>query len=104
MTKTSLILSLLALTSLACQQPASEETTAPTPEPSAAVSDSSPAAETESAVEYEPAYPTDVSAQELSEDDVAQQATTHAHDGGEEHAHEGDHGESEEEGHDGHQH
>lgn len=104
MTKTALILSLLALTFLACQQPASEETTTPAPEPAAAASDSSPAVETEAGVEYEPAYPTDVSAEELSEDDVAQQETTHAHDGGEEHAHEGDHGESEKEAHDGHQH
>lgn len=44
-------------------------------------------------VTYEPAYPAEVSEEGLSEEDAAQQQTTHAH-GGEEHSHadEGDDG------------
>lgn len=49
-------------------------------------------------VTYEPAYPTDVSEEGLSQEDTAQQQATHSH-GGEEHSHgEGDehsHGEGE---------
>lgn len=61
------------------------------------------------AVEYEPAYPEDVSAGELSEEDTAQQAA-HTHADGSSHSHgEGsdhEHGEGEGEGdheHDGHE-
>lgn len=101
MTRTMLLLSLLVLTSLACQQPASEETVHPAP---AGTSDPNAAAETEPAVEYEPAYPSDVSSEELSESDVAQQET-HSHGEGEEHSHgEGDHEHGEGEAHDGHEH
>ena len=103
MTKTILLLSLLVLTSLACQQPASDETATPAPAP-AATSEAHSATETEPAVEYEPAYPTDVSSEELSESDVAQQET-HSHGEGKEHSHdEGDHEGGEEEADDGHQH
>lgn len=38
-------------------------------------------------VAYEPAYPTDVSAEGLSAQDVSQQEIPHRHDGGEEHTH-----------------
>jgi hypothetical protein len=52
-------------------------------------------------VAFEPAYPTEVSAEGLSPQDTAQQETPHRHEGGEEHTHgdekepeepEGDHG------------
>lgn len=36
---------------------------------------------------YEPAYPADVSADGLTEEDVAQQVGTHSHGDGEEHSH-----------------
>lgn len=103
MIRTALLLSIVALTSLACQQPADDATDAPASEPTA--SDSS--SEAEPAVEYEPAYPTDVSSEELSQDDVAQQEATHSHDGGEEHSHdEGDHdhGDGDDHDHDGEDH
>ena len=87
MTKTFFLLSLFALGSLACQRTASDEASTPTPEPATA-SDSSPMAESEPAIEYEPAYPTDVSSEALSEGDVAQQEAEHSHDGGDEHSHE----------------
>ena len=103
MTRTILLLTLLVLTSLACQQPAYDQTATPAPEPTA-TSEANPATETEPAVEYEPAYPNDVSGEQLSESDVAQQET-HSHGKGEEHSHdEGDHEHDEEEAHDGHQH
>lgn len=41
----------------------------------------------EEEVEYEPAYPEEVSSEALSEEDEAQQAVTHTH-GGEAHTHE----------------
>ncbi len=56
------------------------------------------------AVEYEPAYPAEVSGEGLSEEDVAQQQTGHSHDGGEHshgpdgHSHDG--GESSDDDHD----
>ena len=106
MKTTTLFLSLLlALISPACQQTASEETATDVQKPAAA-SDSNAVADSDPAVEYQPAYPTDVSSETLSEDDIAQQETTHSHDGSEEHAHddENGHGDSEEETHDGHQH
>ena len=104
MTRTSLILCLLAMTSAGCQQPATEDASTPASEP-APSADSSTGAGAEPEVEYEPAYPTDVSSEPLSKDDVAQQKTTHSHDGGEEHSHdEEDHGKSGEEARDGHQH
>jgi len=103
MTKTTLSLSLLVLTALACQQPASDETATPAPEP-AATSAPNAATETEPAVEYEPAYPTDVSNEELSESDIAQQETP-SHGEGDEHSHgEGGHEHGAEEAHDDHQH
>ena len=65
---------------------------------------SSPAAESDAQVEYEPAYPTDVSAEGLSEDDVSQHEAAHSH-GEEEHTHgEDSHTHDEDEGDDGHQH
>lgn len=58
----------------------------------AAVEPKSPApvaqpAAAESEVKFEPAYPTEVSAEGLAEKDVAQQQTPHSHDGGAVHAH-----------------
>ena len=103
MTRAALVLSLLALISLACQKPASEKATTPTTVPAAA-SESEAPAEPGPAVEYEPAYPTDVSGEELSEGDVAQQEA-HSLGDGEEHAHaEEGHEHGEEEDPDGHQH
>ena len=103
MIKSTLLLGLLVLTSPACHRTVHDETTHTAPEPTAA-SDDSPTAETEPAVEFEPAYPADVSSEELSEADVAQQET-HSHGDGEEHSHaEGDPEHGEEEGQDDHQH
>ena len=42
-------------------------------------------------VEYEPAYPTDVSAEQLSAEDVEQQRATHTHEGEEDTHDEGEH-------------
>ena len=57
------------------------------------------------ATTYEPAYPAEVSAEGLTEEDIAQQEATHSHGDGEEHAHgdEGDHahGEGDEHAHEG---
>lgn len=84
MTNPLLLLSVsaLAVISLACQQPASDE----------AATDPSTRTDTTTAsqpdVEYEPAYPSEVSSEGLSEGDVAQQETTHSHDD-DEHSHEG---------------
>lgn len=75
-------LTLLALSTVACGGGPAEES--PTGEPA-------DAAETASEVEYEPAYPEEVSDEELSEEDAQQQAT-HAHGEGEEHAHGDDEG------------
>ena len=87
----------IAALAIGCQSGASSEPAVEEP----AAADASAAD-----VTYEPAYPTDVSEEGLSEDDTAQQQATHSHDGGEEHAHgEGEdhpHGAGEEEhGHDG---
>lgn len=68
----------------AAEEPAAAEAPATAGEATA----DSPAAD----VSYEPAYPADVSEEGLSEEDAAQQQTTHAH-GGEEHSH------AEEDGH-----
>ncbi len=64
----------------------------PSPEPS------------EGAVTYVPAYPEDVSSEDLSEDDVEQQQSTHSH-GGEEHSHDDEtHTHNDDEEHDGDNH
>lgn len=63
---------------------------------------SAPAGPADAAVAYEPAYPEEVSAEGLSEEDAAQQAGEHAHgdethnhgDGGEHHEHDDAHGEA----------
>jgi hypothetical protein len=71
----------LALGASACQ---SADTDAATPPDASAATSST--ATTEPEVEYEPAYPGEVSSEGLTEGDVAQQETTHSH-GGEEHSH-----------------
>jgi hypothetical protein len=55
-------------------------------------------------VAYEPAYPTEVSSEDLSESDVTQQETPHSHDGGEEHTHGDEEDHAEDEGDHGHPH
>ena len=91
----SFLFSLLSipLFALACQNGESAEPAGE--EPAAA---EAPASD----VTYEPAYPTDVSEEGLSEGDTAQQQATHSH-GGDEHSHaEGEdhpHGEDEDHPH-----
>lgn len=73
----------LTLTSLACagEPPADSE-------PAAAPAAAESATPTEAgAVTYEPAYPEEVSGEELAESDVAQQEAEHAHADGAEHSH-----------------
>lgn len=80
----------LAAGSVGCSRPA--DTTlkaAPTASAAATQSVEEP--------KYEPAYPTEVSAEGLTAKDTEQQAKPHSHDGGEAHTHggkekEGDHG------------
>ncbi len=87
MTKTLLFSTLLvlALASSACQPGDDASTDSAATSPEAAAAD--PAAAAEGGVEYEPAYPAEVSTDELSEEDIAQQEkTTHSH-GGAEHSH-----------------
>lgn len=105
------ILSLL-LPTIGCQSEAPNESA--TGEPAAAEAPSAAEAEAAAAdIGYEPAYPADVSEERLSEEDTAQQQSTHSH-GGEEHSHaegeehppgegEGEHT-HEDENHDDHQH
>lgn len=105
MTKTQsvLLLTTLALTlfSTGCRQGKPEKQ--PSADESAATAAQTTTAPTEE-VAYEPAYPTDVSAEGLSDEDVAQQEFGHAH-GGEEHSHgDGSHTHGEEEPHDDHDH
>ena len=108
MTKTSSILVLttltLAIASLACDrtEPQEQPPAAAPPDAATATATSTlvspegtdvPSSETPDAAEevaYEPAYPDDVSAEELTEGDVAQQEAGHSHDDGEEHTHDGD--------------
>ena len=75
--------------------------------PSAATGCPSPAATPTPDVTYEPAYPSEVNAAGLNDEDVAQQETTHSH-GGEQHEHgdgEHEHGDGEQHEHgDGEQH
>ena len=59
---------------------------------------------TPTGVAFEPAYPADVSAEGLSQQDVTQQETPHSHDGGEEHTHAGETGDAKDEGDHGHPH
>ncbi len=84
-------LTLLALSTVACGGGPGEES------PSSAPAD---AAEAATEVEYEPAYPEEVSDEGLSEEDVRHQAT-HDHGEGEEHAHGDDEGhmQDDDEGH-----
>ena len=76
--------------------PRTESTRSPGPAPETEASEES--------VTYVPAYPEDVSSEDLSEDDVEQQQSTHSH-GGDEHSH-GDetHTHDDEEEHDGDDH
>ncbi|HVS02932.1 MAG TPA: hypothetical protein VMT16_09190 [Thermoanaerobaculia bacterium] len=101
----------LLLLAIGCRSEAPNESASE--EPAATEAPSATATETPDAdVAYEPAYPADVSAEGLSEEDAAQQQATHSH-GGEEHSHaEGEdhpHGEGEgahtheDEDHDDHQ-
>lgn len=93
-TQTFLLLStlLLGLGSTACGGDSGQE---PSPDPSTEAEAPAPEAGSEE-VAYEPAFPEDVSAEGLSDEDVAQQES-HSH-GGEEHTH----GEGED--HDDHEH
>ena len=97
MTRTRIVLLLsipsLVVLSVGCQNGESEQPSA-AEEPAAAEAAAGPEETGEAGTEpqatgvtYEPAYPTDVSDEGLSEEDAAQQQTTHSHDGGEEHAH-----------------
>lgn len=96
MTKTtfSLLVLITSLFTLACQQEAPAESATEKTE-SAQEAPSVPPAEVEipaeETVEFEPAYPEDVSAEGLSTEDISQQETQHSHDGGEAHSH-GDNG------------
>ncbi len=77
----------------ACQQATPDEPTAVSP-PSSATATTTPVPESSNVseaddVDYEPAYPTDVSEEALTPEDTAQQDTTHSHDGGEPHSHDG---------------
>lgn len=89
MTKNSIFLSILAtgLLFVACQQTAKEES-APHDDSSleAAGATVPEAAQNAAGVEYEPAYPADVSSEGLNSDDVAQQQPEHSHEDGAEHA------------------
>jgi hypothetical protein len=64
-------------------EPAAE---APAAEPATVEEEGAGAAE--SATSYEPAFPEEVSGEELSEDDTQQQEAAHSHDDGEPHEHE----------------
>ena len=97
MTRTTLLPVLLpilltaCLASIACQSESPElsEPTEPSPTTDTSTevpSDSQPAPEA-AGVEFEPAYPTEVSEEGLSDEDVAQQTTTHSHEGGDAHTH-----------------
>lgn len=96
------LLSCLAFLAVACggtSDPSIDESSAS--EPTASPSQDATTAESDAgddAVEYEPAYPEDVSTDELSESDAAQQHG-HAHDDAGEHEH-GDDGDHDEHGDD----
>lgn len=80
---TATTVALLALAAGACGagDPAGD------PPPANAVEEAAAAPGAAEAVEYEPAYPEEVSGEGLTEEDEAQQAVTHTHDG-EAHTHE----------------
>ncbi|MCH9648141.1 MAG: hypothetical protein K0U98_07880 [Deltaproteobacteria bacterium] len=101
MNKSYFLLSILsfALLSMACQQGSYDAPnpgeTAPSPTAESSTT-KAPGMDSEAGsaeeVKYEPAYPADVSTEELSEEDVAQQETQHSHDGGEMHSHDAEPG------------
>lgn len=89
---------LLALLSLACGPPASAPDTEDSEPPAAAATHDGSESNTPAEVTFEPAYPTDVSTEELDADDTAQQQT-HSHGDGE-HSHgEGEHSHDDEHSH-----
>jgi len=91
MTRIFLALSIftLAFASLACQprDPDDRATSAPAAATSNGAGSSPTSEATEPAVEYDPAYPADVSGEGLTEGDLSQQESTHSHGDGEEHSH-----------------
>lgn len=92
-----LVVSTLMIVLASCQ-PSEPAAPAPASEPAAPETPESTAPPATEEVSYEPAYPTDVSSEGLSEGDVEQQEASHSH-GGAEHSHddgEHSHGEGEE--------
>lgn len=89
------ILFVLATTALGCSRPAeTPETAAPTGPAVASAAATAPAEQ----IQFEPAYPAEVSSEGLSPQDTGQQTQPHRHDGGEEHAH-GEKEEADDHGH-----
>ena len=93
MTKTRSILLLvtlvMAFASLACRESTSPEPAAATETTEAATAKTSDAPQE---VVYEPAYPEEVSTEDLTDDDAAQQESSHSQGDGEEHTHGEDQG------------
>lgn len=115
MNKSSFLLTILSISilTMSCQQKAAApaeqrstpDTAAPSAEASGTTGNDAPEDTDAAAVLYEPAYPTEVSSEELSQEDVAQQPSEHSHDGTEEHSHgDGSHDQGEEGSDDDHAH